>query len=167
MFRLVATTAAMSFSASISPPRPPPQSDGRRFARSFTMCRDNPPVEVRVLPFFGDAKAVDRRLETTAAASSASAKRGFDMWHGAGKWDSEEKADIIDKCVDKTRARQDASKGRVSMELRFRARCKPNQKNGVPFSPVSSAYRGKVFTPDTVRPSEGRYDLVTGTVAVK
>ena len=24
------------------------------------MCRDNPPVEVRVLPFFGDAKAVDR-----------------------------------------------------------------------------------------------------------
>lgn len=91
----------------------------------------------------------------------------FDMWHGAGKWDSEEKADIIDKCVDKTRARQDASKGRVSMELRFRARCKPNQKNGVPFSPVSSAYRGKVFTPDTVRPSEGRYELVTGTVAVK
>ena len=40
--RRVATTAAMSLSASISPPRPPPHRLDRRFARSFTMCFERP-----------------------------------------------------------------------------------------------------------------------------
>ena len=87
----------------------------------------------------------------------------FDMWHGAAKWDGDEKKAVIDSAADLMRARQDASKGRVSMELRFRARCKPGGREGVPFSPLSSAYRGGVFTPDTVRPSGGEYDLEKGT----
>jgi hypothetical protein len=53
------------------------------------------------------------------------------------------------------------------MELRFRARCKPagvkGGREGVPFSPLSSAYRGGAFKPDTVRPSGGSYDLEKGT----
>ena len=87
----------------------------------------------------------------------------FDMWHGAAKWDGDEKKAVIDSAADLMRARQDASKGRVSMELRVRARCKPGGREGVPFSPLSSAYRGGVFTPDTVRPSGGEYDLEKGT----
>lgn len=56
------------------------------------------------------------------------------------------------------------------MELRFRARCKPEGqkggRDGVPWSPLSAAYRGGVFTPDTVRPTGGKYDLKAGGVAV-
>ena len=96
----------------------------------------------------------------------------FDMWHGAAKWSSESaksdiKAELCNGAKDVMRARQDASKGRVSMELRFRARCKPagvrGGREGVPFSPLSSAYRGGAFKPDTVRPSGGAYDLEKGT----
>jgi hypothetical protein len=92
----------------------------------------------------------------------------FDMWHGAAKWDGDEKGELCNGCKDVTRARQEAAKGRVSMELRFRARCKPSKRtnNGDDFeySPLSSAYRGGAFAPDTVRPSEGLYDLRKGTV---
>tara|TARA_B110000977_G_scaffold166839_2_gene214974 strand:+ start:1835 stop:3169 length:1335 start_codon:yes stop_codon:yes gene_type:complete len=90
----------------------------------------------------------------------------FDMWHGAAKWNGEEKGAMVNESKDDTRARQEAAKGRVSMELRFRARCKPSAKKdgSIPFSPLSCAYRGGAFTPDTVRPSEGKYDLVKGTV---
>ena len=95
----------------------------------------------------------------------------FDLWHGAAKWDGDEKGDMTNHAADIMRARQEASKGRVSMELRFRARCKPEgQKGGrpgVPFSPLTAAYRGGVFTPETVRPSGGKYDLSAGTVAKK
>ena len=91
----------------------------------------------------------------------------FDMWHGAAKWESDIKSELCNGAKDVMRARQDASKGRVSMELRFRARCKPagvkGGREGVPFSPLSSAYRGGAFKPDTVRPSGGSYDLEKGT----
>lgn len=91
----------------------------------------------------------------------------FDMWHGAAKWDGDAKGDLCNAAQDVMRARQEASKGRVSMELRFRARCKPaasGGRKGVPFSPLTSAYRGGAFTPDTVRPSGGEYDLQKGIV---
>ena len=92
----------------------------------------------------------------------------FDMWHGAAKWDADEKSELCNSCDDAARARQEAAKGRVSMELRFRARCKPSKSknNGDDFeySPLSSAYRGGAFAPDTVRPSESLYDLRKGTV---
>jgi hypothetical protein len=95
----------------------------------------------------------------------------FDMWHGAGKWDGELKGELYNTSRDKTRARQDATKGRVSMELRFRARFKPagqkGGREGVPWSPLSSAYRGGVFTPATVRPTGGRYDLEAGGVVLE
>ena len=68
------------------------------------------------------------------------------------------------KWADAVAARKDAIKGRVSIELRFRARCKPGSREGVPFSPVSSAFRGGVFTPESVRPSDGAYDLKSGSV---
>ena len=61
-------------------------------------------------------------------------------------------------------ARNDCIKGRVSIELRFRARCKPKSREGVPFSPVSAAFRGGAFTPESVRPSDGAYDLERGDV---
>ena len=90
----------------------------------------------------------------------------FDMWHGAAKWDADEKSEIIKNASDVARARQEAAKGRVSMELRFRARCKPSARRDenaeFEFSPLSSAYRGGAFTPDSVRPSEGTYDLRKG-----
>ena len=59
-------------------------------------------------------------------------------------------------------ARSEAAKGRISMELRFRARCKPNSREGLAWSPVSAAYRSNKFTEDSVRPSEQTYDLVSG-----
>jgi len=86
----------------------------------------------------------------------------FDMWHGAGQWQPEDKRDLRNGASDPVAARKDSIKGRVSIELRFRARCKPGARPGVPFSPVSSAYRGGVFTPESVRPSDGRYDLERG-----
>ena len=92
----------------------------------------------------------------------------FDLWHGAAKWDKDVKADLVNGCEDVMRARQEVTKGRVSMELRFRARCKPEGqkggREGVPWSPLSSAYRGGVFAPDTVRPTGGKYDLNKGNV---
>ena len=88
----------------------------------------------------------------------------FDMWHGAGTWAPEDKRDLRNGAPDPIAARKDAIKGRVSIELRFRARCKPRERPGTPFSPVSSAYRGGVFTPATVRPSGGAYDLERGHV---
>ena len=93
----------------------------------------------------------------------------FDVWHGAGTWDREAKTALAEQCLDKHRARQELVKGRVSMELRFRARYKPTagasgaSGDGVPWSPVSAAYRGGAFTPTRVRPSEGEYDLIRGT----
>jgi len=89
----------------------------------------------------------------------------FDMWHGAGTWSPEDKRDLRNGAPDAIAARKDAIKGRVSIELRFRARCKPAERSGVPFSPVSAAYRGGVFKPETVRPSDGAYDLITGGLA--
>jgi len=86
----------------------------------------------------------------------------FDMWHGAGQWRPEDKRDLRNSASDAVAARKDSIKGRVSIELRFRARCKPGARPGLPFSPVSSAYRGGVFTPQSVRPSDGRYDLERG-----
>ena len=92
----------------------------------------------------------------------------FDMWHGAAKWDADQKSELCKSSKDIARARQEAAKGRVSMELRFRARSKPSARPGGPgefeYSPLSSAYRGGAFAPDTVRPSEGTYDLRKGTV---
>ena len=88
----------------------------------------------------------------------------FDMWHGAGQWMPEDKRDLRNGAADAVAARKDAIKGRVSIELRFRARCKPGSREGVPFSPVSSAFRGGVFTPESVRPSDGAYDLKSGSV---
>jgi hypothetical protein len=90
----------------------------------------------------------------------------FDMWHGAGTWMPEDKRDLRNGAEDAIAARKDAIKGRVSIELRFRARCKPKSREGVPFSPVSAAYRGGAFKPETVRPSDGEYDLENGTVIV-
>ena len=85
-----------------------------------------------------------------------------------GEWDADEKSEVIKGSADVARARQEAAKGRVSMELRFRARCKPSARRDenaeFEYSPLSSAYRGGAFTPDTVRPSEGTYDLRKGTV---
>ena len=89
----------------------------------------------------------------------------FDMWHGAGTWSPEDKRDLRNGAPDPIAARKDAIKGRVSIELRFRARCKPAERPGVPFSPVSAAYRGGAFKPETVRPSDGAYDLIAGGLA--
>ena len=90
----------------------------------------------------------------------------FDLWHGAAKWDGDAKGELCNAARDVMRARQEAAKGRVSMELRFRARYKPEKSEGgrpgVPFSPLTAAYRGGAFTPDTVRPSGGAYDLLNG-----
>jgi len=86
------------------------------------------------------------------------------MWHGAGQGMPEDKRDLRNGAADAVAARKDAIKGRVSIELRFRARCKPGSREGVPFSPVSSAFRGGVFTPESVRPSDGAYDLKSGSV---
>mmetsp|Transcript_36422 Transcript_36422/g.90823 ORF Transcript_36422/g.90823 Transcript_36422/m.90823 type:complete len:462 (-) Transcript_36422:57-1442(-) len=95
----------------------------------------------------------------------------FDVWHGAAKWDGDMKGELCNGAKDVMRARQEAAKGRVSMELRFRARCRPEgQKGGspgVPWSPLSAAYRGGAFTPTTVRPTGGKYDLQTGNVVVE
>ena len=46
----------------------------------------------------------------------------FDVWHGAAKWDGDMKGELCNGAKDVMRARQEAAKGRVSMELRFRAR---------------------------------------------
>ena len=86
----------------------------------------------------------------------------FDCWHGSGKWDSEAKKSLIDGSKNPMEARAEAAKGRISMELRFRARCKPNNREGLLWSPVSSAYRSNTFTDVSVRPSEQAYDLVSG-----
>jgi hypothetical protein len=86
----------------------------------------------------------------------------FDCWHGSGTWDSEAKKQLIEQTGNPMQARSEAAKGRISMELRFRARCKPKNREGLEWSPVSSAFRSKRFTPDSVRPSESSYDLVNG-----
>lgn len=88
----------------------------------------------------------------------------FDMWHGAGQWSPEDKKELRNNAEDQMAARNDCIKGRVSIELRFRARCKPKSREGVPFSPVSAAFRGGAFTPESVRPSDGAYDLERGDV---
>ena len=86
----------------------------------------------------------------------------FDCWHGSGKWDSDAKKSLIEGSKNPMEARSEAAKGRISMELRFRARCKPNSREGLAWSPVSAAYRSNKFTEDSVRPSEQTYDLVSG-----
>jgi len=86
----------------------------------------------------------------------------FDCWHGSGKWDSDDKKSLIEGSKNPVEARSEAAKGRISMELRFRARCKPSNREGLTWSPVSAAYRSNKFTEDSVRPSEQAYDLVSG-----
>ena len=86
----------------------------------------------------------------------------FDCWHGSGKWDSDAKKSLIEGSKNPMEARSEAAKGRISMELRFRARCKPHSREGLAWSPVSAAYRSNKFTEDSVRPSEQTYDLVSG-----
>ena len=86
----------------------------------------------------------------------------FDCWHGSGKWDSDAKKSLIEGSKNPMEARSEAAKGRISMELRFRARCKPNSREGLAWSPVSAAYRSNKFAEDSVRPSEQTYDLVSG-----
>ena len=54
----------------------------------------------------------------------------FDLWHGAAKWDGDAKGELCNAARDVMRARQEAAKGRVSMELRFRARYKPEKSEG-------------------------------------
>ena len=91
----------------------------------------------------------------------------FDMWHGAAKWDGDAKGDLCNAAQDVMRARQEASKGRVSMELRFRARCKPaapGGREGVPLLAAHVGVQGGSVHTGYRAPEWGEYDLQKGIV---
>eukprot|EP00958_Prasinococcus_capsulatus_P029192 scaffold7377_cov389-Prasinococcus_capsulatus_cf.AAC.40 len=86
----------------------------------------------------------------------------FDLWHGAGSWDKEAKMQLWN-----VEGRPAPSiMQRVSLELRFRARCQPAWKgDSGQWSPLSCAYRSGSFSATQLRPSGARWDLSNGTGA--
>ena len=70
----------------------------------------------------------------------------FDMWHGAAKWDGDAKGDLCNAAQDVMRARQRGVQGPSQHGTSISSQVQAGGvggTRGVPFSPLTSAYRGE------------------------
>ena len=91
----------------------------------------------------------------------------FDMWHGAAKWDGDAKGDLCNAAQDVMRARQERRpRAESAWNFDFEPGASRRRRGdaGGAFLAAHVGVQGGAFTPDTVRPSGGEYDLQKGIV---